>query len=981
MPTETLAYNGAWKTFRVPEGVKSLTVDLRGGGSGVVVGGRVAGKLAVTPGQVLFVLVGGQGGARNAGRAGEGAVGYGGRGGDGAGGGLGGNGGGGASLIRMNSTSGTIKAVAGGAGGSSGDFGAGGRGGTAVGESGNPGPGAAEIGAATGGTGSQAGNGGTSASSATLNGADGTEGNLGRGGRGGQNTALHTVGGGGGGGGWRSGGGGVAGLVGIHPGGGGGGGSSYAGGLTGVQSDRSGTTGNGQVVISWNAPVGENQPPSTPTEVLVGGRPEADGLATRSTGSLTLSAVIADQNEKDRVRLFVQVSTTPSFTSFFTRQSEFVDRGKRASLQFTALARNTRYYLRIWSEDSRGRRSLTYNSTNFWTNRSPTAPELLTPQENLTVDTIDSVVFAWNHKDPDAGDQQSAFELRWRTSATLSKAAGPWVTRDRVTSFEGFTLDPGTLRSSTFYDWTVRTRDGRFSWSPWATPKSFYVAGTSASPTLLSPVDEVAVDAGEPIAFTWKFNDPDPGDAQVRADLRYRVVGAVDWITLVGTAETPGSFGRWDGVTIQPGYRYEWEVRTYDLLSGLPSDWSEPERFWAIASPGGGEDGGLPSTGVAQEALGVGHHRVFVYDQGGEVYRGEITGLVEVRWSRVRDDIALFNIKVGSWDAEGEQLLEHLRCWRHELVIYRNGERVAEGPITRIAYSDTVEIEARDVMAYVYRRIMRQGYSDTYRSINGEEFGLETVVDRAAQIVMNALAPHDPNLLPYLTPFRFPDDAQQARSVPDYSKSAWEEIDDLAATAGLDYTTVGRRIMLWDTHRAIGRLPEMRDDDFLSPLVVTEYGMSYASYFAVTNNNGVWGAASRDNRFTGPVEQLASAYGENVAAEAAVLTAAAREKLRVTLAQQASRNIASRWPLPLIARVPDNAGLNPEVNLGINQLIPGAWIPLRAERTIRPMAQWQKLDRVQVAQIGGKETIEVTMSPAPNQGQDPDADNAALEEG
>jgi predicted lipoprotein len=79
-------------------------------------------------------------------------------------------------------------------------------------------------------------------------------------------------------------------------------------------------------------------------------------------------------------------------------------------------------------------------------------------------------------------------------------------------------------------------------------------------------------------------------------------------------------------------------------------------------------------------------------------------------------------------------------------------------------------------------------------------------------------------------------------------------------------------------------------------------------------------------------------------------------------------------------RVPDNSTINPDVNLGFDQLVPGVWIPVRAHGTIREVSQWQKLDSVTVEVTGdGGERIMVTMSPAPNGGSDPDADAAAVE--
>ena len=99
---------------------------------------------------------------------------------------------------------------------------------------------------------------------------------------------------------------------------------------------------------------------------------------------------------------------------------------------------------------------------------------------------------------------------------------------------------------------------------------------------------------------------------------------------------------------------------------------------------------------------------------------------------------------------------------------------------------------------------------------------------------------------------------------------------------------------------------------------------------------------------------------------------------------QARRNIAGRWtaygPAPRVVRIPDNSTLVPNLPIGINQLVPGVWIPLRCDDGIQQLAQWQKLDSVTVVEDKDGEKVSVVMSPAPNDGQDPDADAAAEDE-
>jgi len=221
--TLTYLYTGGEQTFTVPAGVTTLHVVAIGGagGSSAVSGGaaaQVTGDLAVTPGQILYIEVGGKGKDGASGGAG----GFNG----GAAGGFGGTsaagGGGGASDIRtlpgpsLSPDTRQIVAAGGGGGGATGTEGASGAGG-AAGEGG----GNAEFENAGGGAGtpSLGGSGGFGI------GSSGEEGSRGLGGIGGS-SCDEGGGGGGGGSGLFGGGGGGAGCH-STSGGGGGGGSSF----------------------------------------------------------------------------------------------------------------------------------------------------------------------------------------------------------------------------------------------------------------------------------------------------------------------------------------------------------------------------------------------------------------------------------------------------------------------------------------------------------------------------------------------------------------------------------------------------------------------------------------------------------------------------------------------------------------------------------------------------------------------------------
>lgn len=243
---QTFTYTGSTQTFVVPPCVGIITVQANGAKGGSIIvgggdGGRVRGVLTTTPGQLIYITVGGQGTLLNGGYNGGGS------------GGTGamtiGAGGGGATDIRIggNGLANRVMVAGGGGGAGSGNwnnpyggmgggafgtlcvnpYGYGGEGGTgaALGGLGSCAPGTANA-YGTGGSGAGTNSGGLV--SGNGNGANGSAGSLGQGGSGGGTGGVYGAGGGGGG--YYGGAGGMAGatssLVQTQSGGGGGG-SSY----------------------------------------------------------------------------------------------------------------------------------------------------------------------------------------------------------------------------------------------------------------------------------------------------------------------------------------------------------------------------------------------------------------------------------------------------------------------------------------------------------------------------------------------------------------------------------------------------------------------------------------------------------------------------------------------------------------------------------------------------------------------------------
>lgn len=351
-------------------------------------------------------------------------------------------------------------------------------------------------------------------------------------------------------------------------------------------------------------------------------------------------------------------------------------------------------------------------------------------------------------------------------------------------------------------------------------------------------------------------------------------------------------------------------------------------------------------------------HTAYIYDRGGMRRIGILDPLTYVKWGRTLDDIssALVRTTAPSWECA--KMLAEVMPGRHEMVIFRGTERVWEGPVTRLAYHSTyVEIEARDVMHYAYRTVLHNAYSSAYPDI-------QTVIERTLDTLTELQRKEDLdppiNVLPFVTAITTPDDARTSRKTIPFESTLFEDMDSLAQYAGMDYTVVGRRIIIVDTHTVYARTQTVTEADFIGDVVITLYGMDLATEAWVLGQEGEDGTTpvghyGADDPYYGNWEVLDTPYNEG--GEESVTQGA--------LDSQAQRNIAGKNPTPLFVRLPQGSTLNPAGILKISDLVPGVRIPLRATLTARKIAQMQKLKEVTVTEEEGTgETIQVTMNPA-----------------
>ncbi len=347
-------------------------------------------------------------------------------------------------------------------------------------------------------------------------------------------------------------------------------------------------------------------------------------------------------------------------------------------------------------------------------------------------------------------------------------------------------------------------------------------------------------------------------------------------------------------------------------------------------------------------------HSAYIYDRGGLNRIAQLKDLSQVKWGRRRDEFSEGSIRL-SGDACWEQadILSNIEPKRHELVIYRGAERVWEGPIWRVAWSsDEVEVFAHDVVAYLNGTPLTQAYSNASPNETFVSTRIETIIE-AELPVWEALDP-PANVLPHVVVHHFPNEAETTAVTKPFEMTVGEHLDALAHRSGIDFTTVGRAIHIWDTSRNLGMLRTWTEADFFGEIIITAYGADHTEVAYVVAEDGRYGVAGSASSYYGPWTKIFTVYNEE----------GTEGPTQSELDSQAQRNLAGRSPVPVEVRVPDNSSIRLSHDLTIDDLVCGVQVPLRATLNARKLSQLQKIDIVTVTETARGETVQVTLSPA-----------------
>lgn len=348
--------------------------------------------------------------------------------------------------------------------------------------------------------------------------------------------------------------------------------------------------------------------------------------------------------------------------------------------------------------------------------------------------------------------------------------------------------------------------------------------------------------------------------------------------------------------------------------------------------------------------LGNGDNRVVIYERGGERPLFTLPALASVEWSRNLDAVSrgTFVCTPNAADRDGVAwtssncagLLRSIQPWAHEAVVFRNDERVWEGPVRRPVQSRAgVTITASDVLGWTERRVVHTAVLSDAVSVRDLADGLLTA----------AYTADDPNVLDYVTALGNDDRLTSVDIKPGAGYYSGAILG--LASAGLSITTIGRRVLIWaEPGYTLGSTAVLNTARHLLAGVETAHeGDALTTRAWAANDQQEYATDGGTDGYYGLVETLTSASG---------ITGPA-----LTDAAALARSL--HYPAPETVDVPDGAGLHCDAPFPIAALVPGVLTRVQVSDLCWPVEQVMVLTGVKVKQGPEGETVGVTYAPIP----------------
>lgn len=342
--------------------------------------------------------------------------------------------------------------------------------------------------------------------------------------------------------------------------------------------------------------------------------------------------------------------------------------------------------------------------------------------------------------------------------------------------------------------------------------------------------------------------------------------------------------------------------------------------------------------------LGNGSNVAWIYDKNGTMPIAPVENAAGLNWGRRLNAISEASVQVMTGQ-HGDccSIFGNIATWGHSLVMFRDGVRSWEGPITNIKWTrGGVNISAHDVLGWAIKRV-------TDAAILHPEPGFRAV-DEIYDDIGRVFAAHDPNVLAHLLRLGSGTGPLVTRDVKAYGGYYDDQLNEMVK-GGANFTTVGRRIVVWPNSTIIGRVaPLLPASHMTGEVEIEEDGFALAAWAAAVNDEGLAGgsAVGGVDTFYGQVETLVSAAETGTTSLAATATAW-RE---------------AHYPAPLLVNVPAGSVLSCEAPYAMEELVAGTIVPVKLDEGLcRRVEATQQLSAVEVTDGPSGERVAITVTP------------------
>lgn len=328
--------------------------------------------------------------------------------------------------------------------------------------------------------------------------------------------------------------------------------------------------------------------------------------------------------------------------------------------------------------------------------------------------------------------------------------------------------------------------------------------------------------------------------------------------------------------------------------------------------------------------LGAGEYSVTVSEWSGRmVWQSVDRSLSSVSWSRERCEMSKATVKAAIPVAQ----VTVMEPWVHLLTVYRNGELVWHGAITKITASSTqATLEAADGAVMFSRRRIPSDRS--WRQHDATQV-MRTMVDDACSY-KDAVGMVEGMV------------TRESRIWVTASWTAAEcmvdkVVDDLVSQ-GLVWTIAAGRLLVGPVG-ATHVTAQVQDRDFDGEITVVKDGGEVVTD-ALVMGKGVWGQWGKPDTPVGLLQSIEKADG--------VVRAKDCENTAMRIVQDACM-------APRRLTVPSNARLMPSTPVVVRELVPGVQVPVSSTQTGVRVASMMEIESVDVTVDHSGEKVSVTL--------------------